>query len=111
MELLGTIEPNNGATVSKSEWIALIAVHPSLAQSAPRQGINPFTKEPVMYKPAPDSARVMADGAAVGAMHWAMDDSRRLVVWSLPTTREHVMGIARDVASDLGWRFLPNADA
>ena len=77
---------------------------------APRPGLDPFVREPMLYKPAPEAATVMSDGAAVGAMHWAMDDSRRLVVWSRPTSRGHVMGVARDVAADLGWRILSNTD-
>jgi hypothetical protein len=81
MALLRTIEPINGAAAHRKEWIALNAAHSSLEPAQPRQGINPFTKEPHMYEPAADYARGMIDGTSVG-VHWAMDDSRLLRNWA-----------------------------
>lgn len=111
MELIGTIEPDNGATADRNEWIALIEAHSCLSLGKPRQGINPFTKEPFIYKPAPDYAQITVDGTKVGAIHWAMDESRRLVLWSLPTARIQVIDIAQEVAATLGWRLLPSKHA
>jgi hypothetical protein len=104
-ELLGTIEPDNGAVAGRKEWIALIEAHPCLSPGQPRQGINPFTKEPVIYKPRADYAQVTVDGAKVGAIHWAMDESRRLILWSLPMARVQSIDIAQQVAARLGWRL------
>lgn len=111
MELIGTIVPDNGATARREAWIALIASHPSLARSAPRQGFNPFTRAPTIYRAAPDAARVLSDDSEVGAIHWAADDSCSLVVWSLPTDINRVTDIARDIASTLGWRLVPGRSA
>jgi hypothetical protein len=111
MQLLGTIEPGHGAMAGRGEWILLIGVHSSLAPGSPHQGINPFTMQPHLFKPAPDYARVLLDGTEVGAIHWAMDGSHRLVVWSVTAARSYVTDIAQDVASRLGWRLALGADA
>jgi len=107
MEALGTIEPDAGTVIERDAWIALIATHPSLAPVQPRQGNNPFTKEPHMYKAAPDHALVLLDDTKVGAIHWAIDAPHRLIVSSMPKARTHVIAVAHDVASSLGGRFLP----
>jgi hypothetical protein len=110
MEFLGTIEPENGAAADGREWIALIDAHASLSPAQPRPGINAVTKEPLLYQPTPDYAQITVDGTAIGAIHWAMDDSRRLVLWSLPTTRIPVIDIAQEVAASLGWKLLLSED-
>jgi hypothetical protein len=110
MDLLGTIEPNHGVSADQHEWIVLIGVHSSLAPAVPKQGVNPFSKQPILFKPAPDYASVLLDGRKVGAIHWAMDGSHRLVVWSLAAARTHVADVAQDVASRLGWRFVIGAE-
>jgi hypothetical protein len=110
MELLGTIEPAAGDAMHRDGWIALIGSHPSLAPVQPRQGINPFTKLPDIYQAATDSAIVLPDDAKEGAIHWAMDDSHRLVVWPLPMARARVVAVAEDVASRLGGRFHAGHD-
>jgi hypothetical protein len=111
MEFIGTIEPDAGAALHHNGWIALICAHPSLAPVQTRQGINPFTKEPYVYQPPTDYAHILLDGKEVGAIHWTMDDSRRLVVWSMPGVKTRVIVIAQDVASKLGCRFLHGTDA
>lgn len=105
------IEPDHGASADQGEWIMLIGAHASLAPGAAQQGISPFTKQPHLFKPAPDYTHVMLDGTKVGAIHWAMDGSRRLVVWSVEVARTHVADVAQDVASRLGWRFSLVTDA
>jgi hypothetical protein len=82
MELLGTIVTKQWCRGSPERMDCTIAAHSSLEPAQPRQGINPFTKEPHMYEPAPDYARVMIDGTNVGAIHWAMDDSHLLRKWA-----------------------------
>jgi hypothetical protein len=105
-DLLGTIEPDFSSLAGKDEWIALINVHPLLASCEPKQGINPFTKAPMIFQSHPDHARVMVDDTQVGSIHWAMDDSRRLIVWSEAAAKSRVLDVANDVASRLGWRFV-----
>lgn len=110
-DLLGTIEPGLDSAAGKDEWIALIGVHSALALYEPKQGINPFTKAPMLFKPHPDTARVVVEGTQVGSIHWAMDDSRRLVVWAEPAAKAGVVAIANEVASRLGWCFVAHDEA
>jgi hypothetical protein len=105
-ELVGTIDPDPGALTGKDEWIALIAMHPALASVAPKQGTNPFRRTPMVFNPSPDAATVLADGVKIGAIHWAMNESRQLVVWSEGEVKTAVIAIATDVASRLGCRFV-----
>jgi hypothetical protein len=105
-ELVGTIEPESGSSAGKDEWIALIAAHSALASSAPKQGTNPFSREPMVFSPSPEAAIVVVDGTKIGAIRWAMNDSRQLIVWSEPEAKIRVLAIASDVASRLGWRFV-----
>ena len=111
MDTLGTIEPTVGVTSGRSEWIALIDTHPSLAPVPPRQGINPFTKGPYLYKAPRDSARILLKGLEVGSITWAEDESQRLLVWSRGGAQTFVAEIAGEVASTLGWRFVPESAA
>jgi hypothetical protein len=109
MELLGTIEPGADLAVGKPEWIRLIGEHPQLSTMPDREGVNPFTRKPYLYKANPDLARVCVQLEQVGSIHWAMDDSRRLVVWAEPGSEQSVRNIAQDVASRLGWRFVADS--
>jgi hypothetical protein len=111
MELIGTIEPGIGVATGKPEWLRLIDTHPQLSSVPDQPGINPFTRAPVSFKARPDSARVLLEQRHVGQISWAMDDSRRLVVSSDTGFEDKVANIAQDVASRLGWRFVPVAAA
>jgi hypothetical protein len=106
MEFLGTIEPGVDSAVGKPEWIRLIEEHPQLALSPAREGINPFTRGPMLFKPKPDAARVMAGPETIGSIYWALDDSRRLVVSAEAGSEEQVRTVAEDIAGRLGWRFV-----
>ena len=110
-ELVGTIEPEPGSLAGKDEWIALISAHSALASVAPKQGTNPFSRKPMVYSPSPDAATVVVDGTTIGAIHWAMNDSRQLIVWSEPEVKNRLVVIASDVASRLGWRFVAREEA
>jgi hypothetical protein len=108
MDLLGTIEPTVGTSAGRSEWLNLVGAHPSLAPFTPRQGINPFTKEPMQYKAAADTARVLVEGSQVGCIGWAEDNSQVLVAWSDTGAEAQVSAVAADVAARLGWQFVPS---
>ena len=110
-ELVGTIEPESGSSAGKDEWIALIAAHSALAPGAPTQGTNPFSRKPMVFEPSPDAAIVVVDGTKIGAIHWAMDDSRQLIVWSEAEAKVRVVAIASDVASRLGWCFVAHEES
>ena len=107
MELLGTIEPASADwATGKAEWIRLIEAHPRLTKVAPKQGVNPFTKSPLEYRPSPDVALIVSSSSDVGMIHWAMDQSRHLVVWSTAGAEGEVRNVADDVATRLGWKFV-----
>jgi hypothetical protein len=108
MESLGTIEPIVDSLAGRPEWISLIDDHPQLCRAPDKVGINPFTRAPLTFKAHPDYARVLKNGSAIGAIHWAMDDSRCLVVLAEPGAEIAVAEAAEEVATHLGWRFVGN---
>lgn len=111
MTLLGTIEPNHGAVAERPEWIRLIDSHPDLGRGSDVSGINPFTKRPMIFKPNPDGAQVRVKSSVVGSIHWAMDGSRQLIVWSKVGAEVEVQRIAIDIATRLGWNFVTSGAA
>jgi hypothetical protein len=106
VELLGAIEPGDHPATGKPQWAELINAHPQLSSGPAKAGINPFTKRPMEFKPSPYHGSVEIAGRKVGAIHWAMDDSRRLIVWSDAGSETPVRAVAEDVASRLGWHFV-----
>lgn len=105
-ELLGTIRPTADSLKGKEEWMSLIGTHSSLEPVEPKPGINPFTKNSMVFKPSPDVADVLVDAVKAGVIHWALDGSRQLVVWSEPEVGAQVTAVANDVAVKLGWQFV-----
>jgi hypothetical protein len=99
VDLVGTIEPDVGLATDKAEWMRVIEVHPQLSPVPSKKGSNPFSGKPNSYRPDPTTAQVIIDGGQVGSIHWAMDDSRRLVVWSSTGAEVKVTSVATDVAS------------
>jgi len=108
VELLGTIEPGIDVATGKPDWIRLIDAHPQLSSVPARWGVNPFSRSPLLFKPKPDTARVLLEQRQIGQIHWAMDDSRHLIVWADTGFEEMVGNVAQDIASRLGWRFVPH---
>jgi hypothetical protein len=99
VEPLGTIEPGADLASGKPEWIRLSNAHPQLSPVPAREGVNPFSRDPHLYEARPDTARVLLELRQVGLIHWAMDDSRRLIVWADTGSEEKVGNVAQDVAS------------
>jgi len=100
MEWLGSIASlPDPPGIDLRQWTELISTHPSLVPFADREGLNPFTKAPMIYRAHPGSARVVVGGAEVGAMSWAQDGSHQIIVDGDPALVEP---IAFDVASKLG---------
>jgi hypothetical protein len=111
MNMLGTIEPNDGAVADRLEWIRLIDSHPDLGRSSDVSGINPFTKRPTIFKANPDAAHMRGKSSVVGSIHWAMDGSRQLIVWSEVGAELEVQRVAIDIATRLGWNFVTSGTA
>jgi hypothetical protein len=102
-DLIGEIvrEPDPPGIDNRS-WIDLIREHPDLITPEPREGINPFTRQPKIIRPRPDVARIVIGGREVGAMYWSEDDSNMINVFGEPET---VVPLAHEIARSLGGRF------
>ena len=104
MDFLGIIRSKSGQPdLDPAAWVALIPTHPGLALVPPKQGTNPFTREPMLFFAGADTAYVVVSGKPVGKMEWAPDDSRQISVWTADAGAiEAIGGIAADVAARLG---------
>jgi hypothetical protein len=104
LDYLGVITSKPGQPeLDHAAWVALIPTHPALALVPPRQGTNPFTREPMLFFAGADTAYVLLSGKPLGKMDWAPDDSRQISVWTADSTaNEAIGGIAADVAARLG---------
>ena len=107
----GTIvgKPNQPG-LEQARWIDLIGEHPNLSVLPPRQGVNPFTREPMVFQ-AKDVALVNQYGKPLGAMDWAPDDSLQVSVWIDEGAAAAALdAIASDVAERLGAVYLRVAE-
>ena len=103
MEFIGRIlSESDPPGISRQRWIDLIHEHPNLAPVPPREGINPFTKEPMTFRPPRDFARVVVDGTDVGTMSWAANEENLIVVIG---ERQVVGPLAHNIAKRLGGCF------
>jgi len=102
-DLIGEIlsEPDPPG-IDFQRWIEIIREHANLAPPPAKEGINPFTKKPMLIKPCSGIARVIVDGKQVGSMHWALAGANKIIVWG---ESEAVLPLARDIAKALGGRF------
>lgn len=64
-----TMSTHPDAKISKSAWLGFVRAEPKLRLLDSFQGINPFTREPVVFD-VPGSAEVVHDGTAVGKFIW-----------------------------------------
>src|SRR4051812_33086263 len=106
MKYIGTITAESDPPgLSRSRWLGAIREHPRLSLPESREGINPFTKQPMMIRPRHD-ASVIVDGHEVGRMTWAPVGANEVHVFGEP---EIVGPIATAVAAMIDGRFDPNA--
>jgi hypothetical protein len=84
----------------------LIDSHPALRHVPPHTGINPFTREPWEYNAPASTAQITVEGTRVGAIEWAMDGSRYLLVHAAEGRVDFVESVATDVATTLGACFV-----
>jgi hypothetical protein len=108
MDFIGEIvrEPDPPG-IDNQRWIDLIREHSNLVPDEPREGINPFTKKPIVMKPRPGVARVIIDGQEVGSMSWTLDGSNLIDVFGQP---QAVVPLALEIAEALGGRFRASTD-
>jgi hypothetical protein len=102
-ENLGTIIKTDG--IDMERWHEMIGTHLSLAHPPARPGINPFTKQEMVYKPNKYFAQVVLDKGEIGAIYPAMDGSPYLIVDAEESCDKGVREVAEDIARILGGRF------
>lgn len=103
---IGEIKPEGGSQIHKKDWIELIANHPALSTIPPKEGVNPFTREPTKFFAPSTHAQVLIADESVGSITWAEDDSDSLNVSALPDHESHVSDIATEIARVLNCRFF-----
>jgi hypothetical protein len=94
MAFLGSI-----TVADPDRWTQLLATHPQLTPVPAREGVNPFTEAPFVYRAHPGDANVVVAGTHVGTMTWAQDGTHRIAVDGDASLVEPV---AVAVASELG---------
>jgi hypothetical protein len=105
MAYLGRITTKrNPPSVDVQRWLEVITQHPNLSLLPPREGLNPFTKQPYLYPAPAENAQVILDGVQIGSMTWAEDGSRQIAVDGDAAT---LVKIAMQVAEELGCIFEP----
>lgn len=106
MEHVGHIESSDDAQpLTYDAWLAFIAATDDLHGIPPREGINPFTREPTLFRSPEDSVRLVRDDAEIGFFAWAQDDSAAVNVTCADDCREKVVTAARGFAQVLGCVF------
>lgn len=76
--IIGSIDlPSPGRMTA---WMALIDSHPMLKRPESKMGLNPFSKQPMEFKPNGSSAEIWEDGSEIGQVFAAMDGSPKLIV-------------------------------
>jgi hypothetical protein len=106
MAYLGRVTTKlNPPSVDPQRWHDVIGRHPNLSPLPPREGLNPFTKQPYLYPAPAENVRVILDGIEVGSMTWAEDGSCQIAVDGDSAT---VVKIATQVAEELGCVFEPS---
>ncbi|MEO8062610.1 MAG: hypothetical protein ABI821_07660 [Pseudomonadota bacterium] len=104
MDFLGVIKSGPELPpLERTAWVALIPTHAGLFLVPPKQGTNPFTREPMMFFAGADTAHIVQAGKPIGKMDWSPDGSDSIAVWSADAgSIEAIGGIATDVAARLG---------
>ena len=81
------------AAISLDEWTAFVESSPILKPAPPKEGINPFTKQPVLFHPAPGSAYF--DGAG-GQCSFGFRDGA-LAIDASAADRDAIAQIAKEL--------------
>jgi hypothetical protein len=103
VRILGSItSPPDPPGIDREQWTGLVVAHPNLARFKDREGVNPFTRKPMIFRAGDDSAHVIVDGVEVGTMSWAQDGSHQV---SVEGDAELVEPVAVEVAFKLGGTY------
>jgi hypothetical protein len=103
----GVIQGDPQRPIGLERWAAAIVTDDRLRPPDPVEGIDPFTREPLTFRPHPGTAYVVEQGVPVGMMTWAEDDSDEILVsGSAPIVRT----VAEEIAERLSGRFVPDTE-
>jgi hypothetical protein len=92
--------------VDRARWLELIERHPQLRPAPPIEGINPFTRQPMVVTPRPDTADVVAASHKLGTICWCEHEANELQVLGNPRNAEALVQVAREIAASLGASFF-----
>jgi hypothetical protein len=104
MDFIGEIisEPDPPG-INKELWAKLIDDHPCLERfPSAKEGINPFTRKPMIYRSKDPGAWVVVDGRKVGRMDWPQNGSNCILVSG---ERDPVVPLAHNIAEMLRGHF------
>jgi hypothetical protein len=97
MDFLGSI-----TAVNLDRWTQLIARYSRLTPFPAREGVDPFTRDRLIYRAHPGDAHAVVAGKQVGMMTWAQDGTNRIAVEG---DAELVEPVALEVAAELGGTY------
>jgi hypothetical protein len=104
MEPLGAIKTAGGsADIAYEDWVRLVETHPNLSRVPPREGINPFTRQPMTFNGHPGDAHVVVAGQVVGGMFW----TEVYALISVEGDAARVEPIAIEIAARLAAQYQP----
>ena len=107
---IGDLVPDGEPNFTQQDWMQFVQAHPQLRVPSPKEGIDPFTRQPMMFRAHPDTGVVSINGSDVGMIHWSLDESLRiLVVWAEQGAEAQVTQFAREIAASIGWKFIPGS--
>ena len=106
MKIEGSIQPAGGVTFDKAAWCELIDKRPELRHPAPREGINPFTKKPHVYRPPDDAAEVLLNGNVIGNASWSQSEGPLVNV----SVESAGLSLVQEWARELGGTFVADSE-
>jgi hypothetical protein len=102
---LGMITSNDGSSLDKQGWIALIDDHPNVRSIPAFYGINPFTNESILFRVPVTNARVVDLEEHIGSIFWFAKEAS-LVVCAISGKEAQVIKIAESIAHRLHGSFV-----
>ena len=91
-----------GPSVTSAAWLTLIAQRDDLLTPPARMGKNPFTGEPVEFKPPATTVRVVRDDLDLGQIYLSEDGADELLVMAPDELRPVMLELAQELATALG---------
>jgi hypothetical protein len=106
MKIEGSIQPAGAVTFDKAAWCEFIGRRPELRRPGPREGINPFTKKPQVYRPRNDAAEILLNGNVIGSASWSQSEESLVNV----SVESAGLTLVQEWAAELGGVFIPRSE-